>query len=165
MKQNGAKFSGASILTVLGVVCLGTFLIAAFTWSTQSTQSRGPQEVFLGTPTENGWDAHSFFNSNTLYTIKLPVTYNFHGEPQISYSLIVEAVVGEGTIEMADFIIDLDGIAGATLSETSAGRWTTGKITVENSTLENEIILTIGPTTSAMDLDDVSFTISAISAS
>lgn len=161
MSYKATKIGGASVLTILGVVCLGTFLIAAFAWSTYTTESKGPQEVSLGVPTLNQWDESEFFTVNTIYEITLPVTYNFHGATQISYSIEVVASAGQGTIESLDFLLSISGISGADLSESSAGTWTTGTIIVQNSTPSDEITITIMTKIGAMDLSQVSFAISA----
>lgn len=148
-------------MTVLGVLCLGTFLIAAFTWSTQTTAQKGPQEVSLGTPTLNEWNDAIFFKASTPYEIVIPITYNFHSGTEISYTIMVVASAGQGTIVASDFTLEIEGIAGASLMESSAGTWTTGTIVVPNSDPSDEITITIMASNNALDLGKVSFAISA----
>ncbi len=160
--MRGSKIGGASLLTVLGVICLATFMIAAaITWSTQSTAQRNPQEVSLGEPTKNEWDDSDFFKADTPYEITIPVEYNFHGESEISYSIFVVATAQHGVIESLDFVVTLTGTTGAILSETSPGAWSTGTIRIQDSTQNDVINVRIMPTENAMDLGKVSFDISA----
>jgi hypothetical protein len=164
MSFKATKIGGTSILTILGVVCLGTFLIAAFTWSTQTTASKSPQEVSLGTPSVNEWNGVNFFQANVGYEITMTATYNFHSGSQISYYVTVIASAGQGTIVSSDFSVSIDGIVGASLTESSPGVWTTGVINVPSSDSSDEITITIMPTTNALDLGQVSFAVSAQSA-
>lgn len=148
------------MLTILGVVCLATFMIAAFTWSSQSTATKNPKEVTLGAPSVNGWNTANFFEANTIYEITMPATYNYHSETTITYYIGVVATAGQGTIETSDFTVSISGVT-ATLSESSAGVWTSTPITVNSPTASDDITIRIVPMTNALDLGDVSFQISA----
>ncbi|MDW5563666.1 MAG: hypothetical protein SA339_10605 [Methanomassiliicoccus sp.] len=148
------------MLTILGVVCLGSFLIAAFTWSSQVTASKGPQEVSLASPSNNEWDDASFFQANVAYDITTTATYNFHSGTQITYSLSVIATANQGTIELSDFTIIISGVT-VTLTETSAGTWSSSQITISSDNPSDEINVRIVPTNNALDLGQVHFAISA----
>jgi hypothetical protein len=160
MSIKATKIGGTSVLTILGVVCLASFMIAAFTWSSQNTASKSPKEVTLGSPSVNDWNSHDFFEANTIYEITMTATYNYHGGTAITYYIGVVADAGQGTIETSDFTISISGVT-ASLSETSPGVWTSTQITVNSPTASNDISIRIVPTTNALDLGDVSFQISA----
>jgi hypothetical protein len=160
MSLKATKIGGTSVLTILGVVCLASFMIAAFTWSSQSTTSKDPQEVVLGTPTVDQWSTTDFFEASNPYEISMPVTYYHHGQASISYYIKVTATA-VGTMEMGDFTVVLTGIDGASLTETGTGIWTSGTLTIPSSTTSGSITITVNPTTNALDLSDVSFDVSA----
>ena len=67
MDLKATKIGGSGIITALVIICLSTFLIAAFTWSSQMTAFKNPQEISLGTPSVNEWDAAQFFKESVDY--------------------------------------------------------------------------------------------------
>jgi len=160
MSIKATKIGGTSVLTILGVVCLASFMIAAFTWSSQNTASKSPKEVILGAPSVNEWNTANYFEANKVYTITMPATYNYHSGTTITYYIGVVATAGQGTIEVSDFAVTISGVT-ATLSESSAGVWTSTLITVNSPTTSDDITIIIVPTNNALDLGNVSFAISA----
>lgn len=160
MSFKATKIGGASLLTALGVICLASFMIAAFTWSSYTTSPRNPQEVILGTPTTDDWSTHDFFEIGEVYEIELAATYNHHGASTISYILKVTATATTGNIDMNNFEITLTGTTGATLVETPAGVWT-ASITVLDSKTSDAITLSIVPNETATGLSGVKFLIAA----
>ena len=149
---------------MLGVLCLGTFLIAAFTWSSHSTGAKDPKEVSLGTPTVDEWSAASFFEAGEDYNITVPVSYNYHGQDTITYYVKVIAIAGSGTIQASDFEISISGDISGTFTQNPAGAWTSSGIEVSNGNSNDVFTVKIVPSLGAIDLSDVSFTISAESA-
>lgn len=160
MDLKATKIGGSGIITALVIICLSTFLIAAFTWSSQTTAFKNPQEVSLGVPSVNEWDEANFFEANKEYDIVLTATYNFHSGTGFIYYLNIVAQVGEGTIEKGDFLISVSGVT-TSLSESSAGVWKSSAISIVSTNPDDEITLTIKPTVNALDLGMVSFEISA----
>lgn len=158
MSFKATKIGGASLLTALGVLCLASFMIAAFTWSSYTTSPRNPQEVVLGTPINDDWSKSNYYESGKVYEIELAATYHHHGASTITYILKVTATATTGTIDMDYFKMTLTGTIGATLLETSAGVWT-ASITVPDSKSGDTITLSILPTEAALDLGAVKFLI------
>lgn len=164
MSFKATKIGGASLLTALGVICLASFMIAAFTWSSYTTSPRNPQEVKMGIPTNNEWEADSFFQPNVKYDIISTATYNFHSASQISYYIWVIAHAGQGTIESGDFILSLkisDVDTAITEVTSTPGKWASVEITVLNPTASDQIKISITPKEGATDLGNVYFEIMA----
>jgi hypothetical protein len=160
MSLKATKIGGTSVLTILGVVCLASFMIAAFTWSSQSTTSKDPQEVVLGTPSVNEWDSSHYFQAGVSYDVVMTATYNYHSTTELSYYIGIVATAGEGTIALSDFTIQISGVT-ATLTETTPGVWSSTAITATSPDSSDEITISIMPTTNALDLGNVYFTFSA----
>lgn len=143
------------------MLCLGTFLIAAFTWSSQSTGSKDPKEVSLGTPTVDEWSAASFFEAGEEYNVTMTASYNYHGQDTITYYVKVIATAGSGTIQASDFEISISGDVTGTFTQGPAGTWISSGIEVSNGNSNDLFTIKIVPSLGAIDLSDVSFTISA----
>ncbi len=146
---------------MLGVLCLGTFLIAAFTWSSQSTASKDPKEVSLGTPTVDEWSAASFFEAGEEYNVTMTATYNYHGQDAITYYVKVVATAGSGTVQASDFEITLSGDISGTFTQGPVGSWVSTGIVVSTGNSNDVLTIKIVPSLGANDLSDVSFTITA----
>ncbi len=149
---------------MLGVLCLGTLLIAAFTWSSHSTGAKDPKEVSLGTPTVDEWSAASFFEAGEDYNITVPVSYNYHGQDTITYYVKVIATAGSGTVQTSDFTLTIYGDIIASFAQGPAGTWVSTGIEVYTGNSDDVFTVKIVPSLGAIDLSDVSFTISAESA-
>lgn len=160
MNLKATKIGGSGILTALVIICLSTFLIAAFTWSSQTTAFKNPQEISLGTPSVNEWNAAQFFKESVDYDITMKANYNFHSGASITYYIKVIASAIQGTIELGDFSLSISGVT-ATLSESSAGVWVSTPISVIKNNPDDDITITITPSVNALDLGMVSFEISA----
>lgn len=152
------------MLMVLGVLCLGTFLIAAFTWSSLSTATKDPKEVSLGAPTVDEWSNASFFEAGEDYNVTVPVSYNYHGQDSITYYVKVVANAGSGTIQPSDFEITLSGDISGSFTQGPAGTWISTSIVVTTGNPNDVFTIKIIPSLGAIDLSDVSFTITAESA-
>jgi hypothetical protein len=163
MSFKATKIGGTSMLTMLGVLCLGTFLIAAFTWSSYSTDAKNPQEVSLSAPSVDEWSDADFFEAKEDYNVTMTATYNYHGEESITYKVKVVATVSAGTIEASDFAVTLTGDVSGTFTQSPEGTWLSSGVTVLSGNANDVLTVKIVPASGALDLSGVTFTISAVS--
>ena len=164
MKINGKVISGSSILTILGVVCFATVLVAAaITWATFTTAPQNPvTQVLLGEPTTNEWTTDYVPDGEHPYNLVFSATYNFGAEASFTYYLTVDATA-TGLIENGDFTITLSGVGEVAFNEVEPGKWQSGAITISSENTSDEITFSIVPNAGSIDLSAVSFTVNAVS--
>jgi hypothetical protein len=167
--RKGKKITTSSLLTVLGVICFATILVAAaITWATVDTPSMSAvKEVSLPLTTGGTWTATSDYipDGAHSYTATATATYDYSGESAFDYYLIVTTHAGTGTIASTDFAITLtvDGVATDLTQSATPGVWESEMISTASGNVDDPLVFTIVPLESSVGLSAVYFTIDAVS--
>ena len=166
MKRRGAKITGSTILTLIGVLCFAAIVVSAtgIIWASfQTGQSSAVTQVSFSSTNTAAWGSNFIPDGAHECDLTTTATYNYGGQASITYYLKVIATAGSGTIATGDFTVAVSGVT-TTMTESSAGTWISGAITVLSAYASDGLTIKITPEAGSVDLSGVVFTVEATSA-